>query len=198
MSVTPSIWTLFELVRCPFALRVLGTWRGAGSGGGHDPRREQREIEEPAPVDGDILDGLSLYGEGPFSGRQLQLGRACEDGHGLCDPPDFYRQDAERHAVAGVHDDAGPCQRLESRQPDAEHVGLRPDDRKGEIAVLVGRDFQTGAARGADEGHDGTRDDAALAIADRSGDRSAGDLRDGLARNGAQGEHQEQSTGSAR
>jgi hypothetical protein len=150
----------------PVRAEGVGTWRLAGSGGGHDTRREQREIEEPAPVDGDVLDGLSLYGEGPFSGLQLELGRVGEDGDGLCDLPDFYRHDAERHAVAGVHDDAGPCQCLESRQPDAEHVGLRVDDRKGEIALLVGRDFQTGAARGADEGHACTWDDGALAIAD--------------------------------
>jgi hypothetical protein len=32
----------------------VGNWRGAGSGAGHDTRREQREIEEPAPVDGAV------------------------------------------------------------------------------------------------------------------------------------------------
>ena len=182
----------------PVRAESVGTWRGAGNGGGHYTWREQRESEEPAPVDGDVLDGLSLHGEGPFSGLHLQLGRVREDGDGLGDLPDFQHHDAERHAVAGMDDDAGPCQSLESRQPDAEHVGLRLDDRKGEIALLVGRDVQTGAARGADEGHACTRDDAALAVADRSGDRPAGDLRGGLARYDTEGEHQEKSTDSAR
>ena len=90
--VMPSTVMLFELGRCPFAVRpaARGRRRVPCSGVRQDAGHETREAEEATAVDGDVLDGGAFQCVRTLAARRLQSADPRYDGHALLHVADLH------------------------------------------------------------------------------------------------------------
>jgi len=175
---------LFEFGRCPFTIRSLTCDQVAHLPdralvvvAGGDTRHQRPEVEERAPVVGDVLERLALQRVGALAARRLQLAHAARDAHLLGERADLQREDPGEEAVVGADLDVGPLERREALHADAKHVGVGPDDREDEAPVVVGRRGQRVRLRLAGERRRRAGQDASLGVLHLAEDGGAGRLR---------------------
>ena len=110
MLATPSIVMLFEFGRWPLTVNPL-TWPISLPGVGVLRERaghEQREVEQHAPVVGDVLQRLVLERERALAARRLQLADAAETVTSSVMAPTSSASMPAEKLVVRVDDDVGP------------------------------------------------------------------------------------------